>query len=341
MDRRGFLAVSGVAAIGSLLSGRGTRATGLPFRIERFDNALDGVLDPRSAIEVLASGFAWTEGPAWDSRRNQLYFSDIPGNRVHRWSEAEGLGVWREPAGSGGAPDFVMPGTNGLHYLPDEDALLVCDQDSRSILKYDLAAGTSVPLVTGQPGSPFNSPNDLVVAGDGTIYFTDPPYGLPEGNRTSDRLRPVNGVYECRTAGEVRLVDGSLSFPNGVALSPDERVLYVSVSDPAWPRIVRYLRSGRGWRRESDCWFDMRMFQHDDSPGMPDGLAVSDSGVLFATAPGGVAVLSSDARLLGRIVTARATGNCCLGAEGTELYITAADVLVRIALKSIKATAKD
>ena len=336
LDRRLFLYACGAGLIANAGSQAAAVSTAIgpspPMRIDVFDARLTEIVETTAEIEVLATGFAWIEGPTWDSKRSRLYFSDIPQNRIYTWSQRDGVGVWRDPAGSGDAPDFVMPGTNGLLYSPVDDSLLVCDQDSRSILQYDANGKSAVPVLPPGEGATFNSPNDLARASEGSLYFTDPPYGLPERSRTPEHLRPFNGVYRTGVDRRVDLVDGTLTFPNGIALSPDERTLYVSVSDPAWPRIVRYIRRSSGWQRDGDCWFDMRMFQSDGSPGMPDGMAVTAKGTLLASAPGGIAVIDAGGRALGRIVTGRATGNCCLGEKETALFITAGDVLLRVPL---------
>ncbi|PIB95239.1 SMP-30/gluconolactonase/LRE family protein [Caulobacter sp. X] len=328
-----------VLAAGALLASAG--AAGRPhaeqtagpseaFRVDRFSAALDKILPVDTKIERLGGGFSWSEGPTWDSKRGRLYFSDIPANLVRMWSREAGLGVLRSPGGFGGAPAFVMPGTNGLLYLRPDDKVLMCDQDSRSILLYDLTTGQAAPFVRGPNADPFNSPNDLVRAADGTVYFSDPPTGLIEGKYAPSQKRSVNGVYRRSPDGRVALVDGTLAFPNGVALSPDGEHLYVSTSDSEAPRIVRYSSQSGEWRRDAGVWFDMRVFQADGSPGMPDGLKVTTEGVLFATAPGGVAIIDPEGKALGRIVTGKATGNCCFGEQGSTLFITAHDVLLRV-----------
>jgi gluconolactonase len=307
-----------------------SRSAGL--RIESHDPRLARYLAPGAPIDVLGEGLRWAEGPTWDARRGCLYFSDIPANRIHRWSQGRGVELWRSPAGSGQAPRGVMPGTNGLYYVARDDSLLICDQDSRSILKYRFADGQTEPWITSGTAGAFNSPNDLAFAPDGTAYFTDPTAGLTEGDSSSLRERHFAGVYRRGLAGEVEVLDSSLSFPNGIAVSPDGQFLYVSVSDKAAPRIVRYDLGRRGMLR-GELFFDMRSLQADGSPGMPDGIAVARDGTLFATAPGGVAILSSRGELFGRIATGAPTGNCCFDSRGRYLFVTANDRLLRVALR--------
>lgn len=315
------------------------RALAGTLRIDRFDARLDDYLAIDAQPEMLADGFEWAEGPTWDAKRDCLYFSDIPANRIYRWDERRGLTIFKDPGGSGGAAEGVMPGTNGLLYDAANDRLLICDQDSRSIRALTLADDGARLLHAGD-GLPFNSPNDLALAKDGTLFFTDPPYGLIDGGKGIANRRSINGIYRAGKEGAVDLLDGAVSYPNGIGLSPDERHLYVTVSDPADPRIVRIELRGRKVIERIDRWFDMRVFQRDGSPGMPDGMAVAADGTLFVAAPGGVAVIDVEGRALGRIVTGVPTGNCCIGSGGKWLYITANDRLWRVRLADLPQTVR-
>lgn len=303
----------------------------MPFK--RYDSRLDTIVAPGQMPEVLARGFDWIEGPTWDTRRGQLYFNDIPRNRLHVWSRDSGLGVWREPAGSGGAAEGVRSGINGMAYVAGEDALLACDQDSRSILRYDLAQGpqgTPTVIARGEAGNSFNSPNDLVRAADGTLYFTDPPYGLKQQDQTPAKDRTVNGVYARAPDGAISLVDGTLDRPNGIGLSPDEQHLYVANSSPHWQRLVRYSRKAAGWSKDGDAWFDARVFMEEGTRGGADGMAIAQDGTIFATVPGGLAIFSPEAQVLGYLATNRANGNCCFGEDGSTLFLLSDDLLLRL-----------
>lgn len=329
MYRRTFLKTAMAAA--GCAGGPGSGATdggggaNVPY-VEVHSEELFRYLDPDEPVDILARGFAWAEGPTWDMRRSCLYFSDIPNNHIYRWSRAGGLKLWRQQAGSGRAAAGVMPGTNGLLYVAESDSLLICDQDSRSILALELATGKGEPLIVGDPA--FNSPNDLVRAGDGTIYFTDPTAGLLGGDSSPLRARSYAGVYRWDPTGELVLIDGSLTFPNGVALSSDERFLYVSVSDAANPLIVRYDLSAPGSVATPFC--KMHALAASGAPGMPDGMAVTTDGAIFATAPRGIFIIDASGRPLGRIVTNAPAGNCCFGERGRSLFITANDRLLRL-----------
>jgi gluconolactonase len=334
LPRRHCLALIGSGLV-TALSDKGWAANAEQgLRIERIDSRLNSVLGPAPICEVAGRGFAWAEGPTWDQKRGRLYFSDIPRNRIMTWGSGYDTSVWRSPAGAGNAGPGVNPGTNGLLYLPGEDSLLVCDQDTRSILKYALSRPAPPDVVVrGAAGAAFNSPNDLVMAADGRLFFTDPPFGLDGGLKAFARMRTVNGVYWRARSGQVELIDGTLVAPNGIGLSPGDRYLYVSVSDTASPWIVRYALTGAGWQRDRRAWFDMSPLLADNRPGVPDGMAIAGNGVVFATGPGGVAILSPEAQLLGMIHTGRATGNCCFGEDGATLFITSDDLLLRVRTK--------
>lgn len=302
------------------------------FPMTVLDDRLSAIVAPGAMATVIASGFSWSEGPTWDSKRAMLYFSDIPNNRAHSWDAQNGLGLWRAQAGSVPAPEGVQAGTNGLLHLPEKDALLVCDQSSRSIVEYDLATGAApVPVARGPEGLPFNSPNDLVRDQAGGLYFTDPPYGLIGNAQSPLMVRGYSGVYYLAPgASEAVLVDDSLTFPNGIGLSPDERHLYVTISDPAAHRIERYTRSGPQWVRDEAVWYDMMPRKAEGITGHADGIAIAQDGTVFAAAPGGIDILNPAGEVLGRLETGNPTGNCCFGEDGRTLFVTSNDILVRL-----------
>jgi len=333
MNRRAFVAVGamGVAACMARPRIAAPHPPAAGLTIEQYDSRLARAIDPTLVPQVLGQGYEWTEGPTWDQKRQRLYFSEIPTNRVMMWDPATGIGELRNPGGSGTMAPGAAPGTNGLLYVKGEDALIVCDQDSRSVLKYRMgASGAPQVLARGGPGDSFNSPNDLVMASDGSIYFTDPPYGLKDGPTSPAKVRKVDGVYRIAPDGKVSLVDGTTPFPNGIGLSPDENTMYLGVSDTARPRIARLTRTAGGWKKDADVWVDGARFSQKGEPGSCDGMAIATDGTLFATVAGGVAIILPDGTVLGRIQTKRATGNCTFGEDGSTLFITADDVVLRI-----------
>ncbi|WP_286829564.1 MULTISPECIES: SMP-30/gluconolactonase/LRE family protein [Kordiimonas] len=298
--------------------------------IVRLDPALDEVLAESAEIRYLADGFTWAEGPAWDRQRNRLYFSDVPENKAYMWSETRGLEVFLDPSGhpEKNPEGFREAGTNGLLYAPD-GSLLIANHGARAVERMDLATGQRETVIDRFEGHRLNSPNDLAVGPDGTLYFTDPPYGLAGIEKSPLKELPHHGVYAVAPSTPATLVDARLSLPNGLAVSPDGAFLYVAVSDPASPIIYRYEKvDGRFTHRQT--FFDASPYLAKGWPGLPDGMAVTASGHLFATGPGGIFVLAPSGKLLGMIRLDSATANCAFGQDGRTLFITSGDRLLAV-----------
>ncbi len=297
-------------------------------RIERLDPRLDALIPPGTDARILGTGYQWAEGPAWDRRRDCLYFTDVPANRAYRWRPGRDVEVWLDPSGipTDQAEGFREPGANGL-WMREDGSLLACVHGSRAVEVLDPDSRSRTRLVGEFQGQRFNSPNDLVEAADGSIYFTDPPYGLEGLDASPMKEMAVNGVYCRRPDGVVERLIADMSFPNGIALSPDERRLYVTQSDPQAP-VIRSLDLDADGRVIGD----QRFFDASglDGPGLPDGMAVDAQGHIFATGPGGVLILAPDGILLGRILTGRGTANCAFGEDGRTLFLTAQDRLLRL-----------
>jgi gluconolactonase len=305
--------------------------------IERLAPGLDALIDPRAPIEKLAEGFTWSEGPAWVRRGGgYLLFSDVPANRMHRWSERDGVSVFLAPSGLAGPvpPGLREAGSNGLIPGPG-NTILMADSGSRAIARLDLATRHKTVLAERYRGHRFNSPNDLVLARSGAIYFTDPPYGLAGIDQSPLKEQPVNGVYRRDPNGTVTLIDGSLSFPNGILLSPDGRTLYVSNSDPHRAIWMAYRLDARGNAIDRRVFADVTAEVAQDRPGLPDGMAIDRRGNLFASAPGGIAVISPAGRILGRIETGTAIANCTFGGDGRTLYMTSNHMLARVLTRTL------
>ena len=330
------LVIAGAAA----LSATACRSLALPEtpntypsmgRIVREDPALDRLIAPDARIEKLASGFTWSEGPVWIADGGYLLFSDVPQNRIHRWSQAEGVSVFMEPSGFDGADAsaFREPGSNGLIAGP-AGTILMGDHGNRAIARVDLATRTKTLLATRYQGMRFNSPNDLVLARSGAIFFTDPPYGLKDMDASPLKEQAQNGVYRLDADGAVSLLVADLTFPNGVALSPDQRTLYVTVSDPAHAVLMAYDLAADGTISRGRVLRDFTPLVAPERPGLPDGLAIDARGNLFVAGPGGIHVLTSEGRELGLIDTGTATANCKFGDDGRTLFITAGASLARL-----------
>jgi gluconolactonase len=303
------------------------------------DPALASLVAEDAAIEVLSSGFAWSEGPVWVAEKEHPFggyvlFSDIPNNRVVRWDEGVGAKTWLQPAGYTGVADYGgEPGSNGL-ILDGKGQLISCEHGDRR-LSLMTAGGGKRTLVDNYEGKRLNSPNDACLGADGkTIYFTDPPYGLP--NRWEDPLRELDfcGVYRLAPDGTLTLLTKEMTRPNGLAFSPDFKTLYVAQSDPDAAIWKAFPVKEDGTLGEGRVLYDATAAVKEGLPGLPDGLKVDEKGNLWATGPGGVYVLTPEGKLLGRISTGERTANCAWGNDGTVLYLTADMYLCRIKTKT-------
>ena len=300
--------------------------------IERLSPRFDALVDPAAPIEKLGEGYRWSEGPVWVRRGAYLLFSDVPANRMYRWSEGAGVSVFMAPSGLEGPVPATLreAGSNGLIPGPG-NSILMADSGSRAIARLDLATRRKTFLATTYQGRRFNSPNDLVLARSGAIYFTDPPYGLAGINESPLKEQPVNGVYRLDPNGRVTLIDGDLSFPNGISLSPDGRTLYVANSDPRRAIWVIYRLDRRGNVVSRRVLADVTAEVARERPGLPDGMAIDARGNLFASAPGGILVMAPDGTRLGRIETGQPIANCTFGgADGRTLYLTSNNMIARL-----------
>ncbi len=304
--------------------------------IERFAPELDALIAPEAQIEKLAGGFEWSEGPVWDRKTGTLLFSDVPRNVVFQWREGAGTRDYLYPSGyTGRHPREGLDreqGSNGLTF-DSRGRLVLCQHGDRRVAR--LEGGRFHTLAEFYQYRRFNSPNDLVYAANGNLYFTDPTYGLPrDPDNPSHPLGQellFNGVYLLRPSGEVVALVKDLTFPNGVALSPNGKILYVAVSDPQNPVIMAYPVRDDGTLDSGSVFFDARALAAEGRKGLPDGLKVDYQGNVFATGPGGVLVLSPQGRLLGIINTGEATANCAFGdVDGSMLYMTAHMYLCRV-----------
>lgn len=296
--------------------------------VERLDPKLDALIPPGAQIEKLAEGFDWSEGPVWVKGGNYLLFSDVPRNVVFRWKEGEGTTEFLFPSGfTGSVSRGGEPGSNGLT-LDAFGRLVLCQHGDRriSVLEKDRKFRSLAEFYKGRR---FNSPNDLAFKSNGDLYFTDPPYGLEGNNADPKKELLANGVYRLSKTGEITLLTDKLTFPNGIAFSPDEKTLYVAVSDSQRPVIVAFDVRADGLLSNERIQFNAGHLLQGKK-GLPDGLKVDAVGNLFATGPGGVLVISPEGKHLGTINTGEATANCGWGGDGTVLYMTADMFLCRI-----------
>lgn len=302
--------------------------------VVRADAGLDALIPADAKIQVLSSGFEWSEGPVWvpaaGNEPGYLLFSDIPRNSIMKWVEGQGVSLFLKPAGYTGQIGYGNePGSNGL-LLDAKGQLVACEHGDRRLSVLTQGGGKRT-LVDNYEGKRLNSPNDATFKSNGDLYFTDPPYGLPKGYDDPNRELDFCGVYRLSKDGKLTLLTKEMTRPNGIAFSPDEKTLYVAQSDPAAPIWKKFPVKDDGTLGAGELFYDATENFKKKLPGLPDGMDVDSKGNVFATGPGGVYVISPSGKLLGRITTGEATANCKLGGpNGDQLFMTADMYLCRI-----------
>ena len=299
--------------------------------IERLSNEINNLIGEGAKIEILADGFDWSEGPTWSKKLNSILFSDVPNNVIYKWNEENGLSVFLEPIGySGNVPNLKRAGTNGL-IIDSKGNLIICMHGDRMIAKVENMNIEKISsLVKSYNNKLFNSPNDLVYDSNGNLFFTDPPYGLLEGDDDKLKEIPFNGVYKLSSDGNIEVIIKNLTRPNGISISNDEKTLYVANSDHNNPIIMKYELTIEGVKNPK-IFFDGKTLSKQDI-GLFDGLKVHPSGTLFATGPGGVLVIKENGDHIGTIRTEVRTANCAFDDKFEYLYMTSDMFLTRIKL---------
>lgn len=290
-----------------------------------------GIIDKRELIRILAAGFTWAEGPVWVADGGYLLLSDVPRNRMYRWTPgAHAANLFLEPSGGSETKGFREPGSNGLK-PGGPGRLLIADSGNRAIALLDLRTKRKRLLAERFQGKRLNSPNDLVVGPDGAIWFTDPAYGLEGIDDSPLKEQEADRVYRLAPDGTVTAVESELHFPNGIAFSPDGRTLYVSNSDPKNAVILAFDVSAEGKVSDRRVFADMTALAGKGLPGLPDGMTVDERGNLWATGPGGVHVFTPQGRELGLISTGSAISNCTFGGpDGRTLFMTSTHELAAV-----------
>ena len=302
--------------------------------IEILDPKMEQLISKNAKIEVLANGFAWSEGPVWVPELNGILFSDVPNNKAYLWTEEKGLAVFLSPSGmTGHAPSNRSGGSNGLA-LDKEGNLILCQHGDRSVarlINWSFDKPKYEVIVDHFNGKWLNSPNDLVFDSEGTIYFTDPPYGLIQQDKDSLKELDFNGIFKWNPKGGIKLLNKNMSRPNGIILSLDEKTAYVANSDNNNDVIMAF-DNKNGLFSNERVFFDGNKLSQTRE-GLFDGLKVHSSGIIFATGPGGVLLLDSFGEHLGTIMPGKRTANCGFDKDENYLYLTSSDVLARVKLK--------
>ena len=306
-----------------LCRGQGPASAGVG-KIIRLDPEFDTLVAKDAKIEKVATGFTFTEGPLWRPQ-GLLWFSDVPGNVVRSVTPNGEVKVIIEHAGGTVvAPPGAFIGPNAM--IADKDgAVLLCQHGNRRIVRVGKDMKIT-PYIDKFEGQRLNSPNDLIYRSDGALYFTDPPYGLIQQDADPSKELKFNAVFLYRN-GRLMPVITDLNRPNGIALSPDEKTLYVSNSDESKRFWMKYDVAADGSVSNGRIFYNLAGARER---GIPDGMKVDSKGNIYASGPEGVWVLSASGKHLGTIQPGETAANCAWGDDGRTLYITASTSVYRI-----------
>jgi len=296
--------------------------------VVRLDPAIDAIIPPNPKIFKLAEGFQFTEGPLWFND-GRLLFSDPNANKIYQYSTEGKLSVFKNHSGYSGKDiaEYFQPGSNGLTLDP-RGRLTINEHGNRRIVRVEKDGRLTV-LAAKYNGKRLNSPNDLVYRSDGTLFFTDPPFGLPKAYDDPRKELPYSGVFALYK-GELKLVSADLKGPNGIAFSPDEKYLYVGNWEAGKKVVMRYEVAADAILSDGRVFFDMTAAPGEDAV---DGVKVDRQGNLYVSGPGGLWILSAKGKHLGTIIIPKHPHNLAWGGEdGKTLYLTAQSALYRMPL---------
>lgn len=297
--------------------------------VERTDPAVNDLIPADARIEKLAGGMGFIEGPLW-MKAGHLLFSDVTGNKIWKWTPgSDKAETFLEKSGADECAPGSYCGSNGLN-LDKEGRVLIC-QHTRGQIVALAADGKQTVVASKFEGKRLNSPNDLVWKSDGSLYFTDPPYGFPQQDKDPKKELKFNGIFRLNADGKLKLLHKDMTRPNGLAFSPDEKTLYVANSDPEKKLLLKFAVAADGSLGKPEVFADVTK---ETAEGLPDGLKVDKKGNIFATGPGGVWIFTPEGKLIGKILPTEVPANVGWGDDGKTLYMTARTGLYRIKLST-------
>ena len=297
--------------------------------VVRLDPAIDAIVSANPKIFKLAEGFQFTEGPIW-MKNGDFLFSDPNANMIYKYSAGGKLSVFKKNSGYSGkdVAEYFQPGSNGLTLDP-QGRLTINEHGNHRVTRVEKDGRLTV-LADRFEGKRLNSPNDLVYRSDGTLFFTDPPFGLPKFYDDARKELPYSGVFALYK-GQLKLVTTDLKGPNGIAFSPDEKYLYVGNWDPEKKIVMRYDVEAEGNLSNGKVFFDMTKAPGEDAI---DGIKIDQQGNLYVSGPGGLWIISPSGKHLGTIIAPKHPHNIAWGGnDGKTLYMTAQGTLYRMPLK--------
>ena len=308
-------------------------------KVEIYDPSAAGIIDSNAVIEVIGKHYKWSEGPVWVPAKQMLLFSAVKENTIYRWNGKDTPVAYLTP--SGYTDTAFRDGENGSNGLAlDKDGrLLLCQSGNRQVVRLNAPLDTPKPqftvLAPNYKGKKFNSPNDLVADSRNNIYFTDPIYGLPKGAEDPTRELTFEGVYKIAADGKLTLLIDSIPRPNGIALSPDGKILYVGSSDEKRSGWYAYQLDSSGGIRSGGLLLDANVLKEKATIKQgADGFKVDKHGNIFSSGPDGINILSPAGKLLGLIkIYHKRTSNCAFNETKDVLFVTADDWVLRVKIK--------